>query len=56
MHIGKENVLIVKAEDVKKKFERKFQLPKYSLVSKISSYLNYTEEDSQVLIINIPKK
>jgi len=56
MHIGKENVLIVKAEDVKKKFERKFKLPKNSLVSKISSYLNDTEEDSQILIINIPKK
>jgi len=56
MHIGKENVLIVKAEDMKKKFERKFKLPKYSLVSKISSHLNNTEERSQTLLINIPKE
>merc|ERR1711944_366995 len=49
------NVLVVKAEDDEEKFERKFKLPSKSLVEKIESKFDTTEDDVQTLMINIPK-
>jgi len=50
-----DNVLVVKAEDNKEKFERKFKLSSDILVEKIESKFDVKEEDVQTLIINIPK-
>merc|ERR1711944_192417 len=49
------DVLIVKAEDDKEKFEKKFKLPSNTLVEKIDSKLDAKEENTQTLLINIPK-
>merc|ERR1711944_200506 len=49
------NVLVVKAEDDEEKFERKFKLPSNTLVEKIDSKLDVKEENTQTLLINIPK-
>merc|ERR1712110_912053 len=49
------NVLVVKAEDDEEKFERKFKLPSNILVEKIESKFDTKEEDTQTLMINIPK-
>merc|ERR1712018_242218 len=49
------DVLIVKAEDDEEKFERKFKLPSKSLVEKIESKFDTKEDDTQTLMINIPK-
>ena len=51
-----ENVLMVKAEDIHKKFERKFKLPLDSIVSKIKSRLDNTEVNTQTLFIIVPIK
>merc|ERR1711952_602434 len=47
------DVLIVKADD--EKFERKFKLPSDTLVEKIDSKFDIKEENTQTLLINIPK-
>ena len=52
--IENENVLMVKAEDIHKKFERKFTLPLDSMVSKIKSRLDNTEVNTQTLFISVP--
>merc|ERR1712115_25454 len=49
------DVLIVKAEDDEEKFERKFKLPSNTLVEKIDSKFDVKEENTQTLLINIPK-
>merc|ERR1712066_83257 len=49
------DVLVVKAEDDEEKFERKFKLPSSILVEKIESKFDTKEEDTQTLMINIPK-
>merc|ERR1712141_797393 len=49
------NVLVVKAEDDEEKFERKFKLASNVLVEKIESKFDVKEEDTQTLMINIPK-
>merc|ERR1711996_64891 len=49
------NVLVVKAEDDEEKFERKFKLYSNILVEKIESKFDTKEEDTQTLMINIPK-
>merc|ERR1711944_164355 len=49
------NVLIVKAVDDEEKFEKKFKLPSNTLVEKIDSKLDVKEENTQTLLINIPK-
>merc|ERR1712038_105713 len=49
------DVLIVKAEDDEEKFERKFKLPTDTLVEKIDSKFDIKEENTQTLLINIPK-
>merc|ERR1712018_1034349 len=49
------DVLIVKAEDDEEKFERKFKLPSNILVEKIESKFDTKEDDTQTLMINIPK-
>merc|ERR1712038_1317083 len=49
------DVLIVKAEDDEEKFERKFKLPSNSLAEKIDSKFDIKEENTQTLLINIPK-
>merc|ERR1712131_139049 len=49
------DILIVKAEDDEEKFERKFKLPSKSLVEKIESKFDTKEDDTQTLMINIPK-
>merc|ERR1712077_17002 len=49
------DVLIVKAEDDEEKFERKFKLPSNTLVEKIESKFDVKEENTQTLMINIPK-
>merc|ERR1712018_48185 len=49
------DILIVKAEDDEGKFERKFKLPPKSLVEKIESIFDTKEDDTQTLMINIPK-
>merc|ERR1712223_687771 len=50
------DVLIVKAEDDEEKFERKFKLPTDTLVEKIDFKFDIKEENTQTLLINIPKK
>merc|ERR1712018_987154 len=50
-----DNVLVVKAEDDKEKFEKKFKLHSNILVEKIESKFDFKEEDTQTLLINIPK-
>ena len=50
------NVLMVKAEDIHKKFERKFTLPLDSMVSNIDSRLDNTEENTQTLFISVPNE
>merc|ERR1712141_366198 len=50
-----DDVLVVKAEDEEEKFERKFKLPSNILVEKIDSKFDVKEEDTQTLMINIPK-
>jgi len=50
-----DNVLVVKAEDDKEKFEKKFKLHSNILVEKIESKFDVKEEDTQILLINIPK-
>jgi len=50
-----EDVLVVKAEDEEEKFEKKFKLPSNVLVEKIESEFDVKEEDTQTLMINIPK-
>merc|ERR1712077_43978 len=50
-----DNVLVVKAEDDEEKFERKFKLTSNVLVKKIESKFDVKEEDTQTLMINIPK-
>ena len=49
-----ENILMVKAEDTHKRFERKFKLPLDSMVSKIDSWLDNTEVNTQTLFISVP--
>merc|ERR1712018_118646 len=49
------DVLVVKAGDDEEKFERKFKLPSNILVEKIESKFDTKEEDTQTLMINIPK-
>ena len=49
-----ENVLMVKAEDIHKRFERKFTLPLDSTVSKIGFWLDNTEVNTQTLYISVP--
>ena len=49
-----DNVLMVKAEDIHKKFERKFTLPLDSIVSKIKSRLDNTEVNTQTLFVSVP--
>merc|ERR1711923_169201 len=44
-----DNVLAVKAEDDKEKFEKKFKLPASILVEKIESKFDIKEEDIQTL-------
>merc|ERR1711944_289127 len=48
-------VLVVEAEDDIEKFERKFKLPSNILVDKIESKFDTKEEDTQTLMINVPK-
>jgi len=50
-----ENILVVKADDEEEKFEKKFKLPSNILVEKIESKFDVKEEDTQNLLINIPK-
>merc|ERR1711976_1007467 len=50
-----DNVLVVKAEDDVEIFEKKFKLPSNILVEKIESKFAVKEEDTQTLLINIPK-
>merc|ERR1711996_100747 len=49
------DILIVKAEDDEEKFERKFKLPSNILVEKIESKYDTKEDDTQTLMISIPK-
>ena len=59
IQVVNQDVLIVKATDDDKKFERKFKLPSNDLanilVEKISSKFDVKEKDFQTLLINIPK-
>merc|ERR1712018_987501 len=55
VHVVNENILVVKADDEEEKFERKFKLPSNILVEKIESKFDIKEEDTQILLINIPK-
>merc|ERR1711860_474670 len=50
------NLLIVKAEDGDKKFERKFKLPQNANIDKIQPKFSKQEEDKQTMTINIPKE
>merc|ERR1712117_694477 len=50
-----DNVLVVKAEDDEERFEKKFKLHSNILVEKIESKFDVKEEDTQTLLINIPK-
>jgi len=50
-----DDVLVVKAEDDEEKFERKFKLASNVLVEKIESKFDAKEEETQTLMINIPK-
>merc|ERR1711988_603109 len=44
-----------KAEDNVEKFEKKFKLPSNILVEKIESKFDVKDEDTQTLLINVPK-
>merc|ERR1711963_461649 len=59
IQVVNQDILIVKAIDDDKKFERKFKLPSNDLanilVEKISSKFEVKEKDFQTLLINIPK-
>jgi len=55
IQVVNENILVVKADDEEQKFERKFKLPSNILVEKIESKFDVKEEDTQSLLINIPK-
>ena len=44
-----------KTKDDEETFERKFKLSSNTLIEKIASKFDVNEEDSQILIINIPK-
>merc|ERR1712018_352745 len=50
-----DNVLIVKAQDDEEKFEKKFKLPSNILLEEIESKFDVKEENTQSLLINIPK-
>ena len=50
-----DNVLVIKAEDDEEKFEKKFKLHSNILVGKFESKFDIKEEDTQTLLINIPK-
>ena len=50
-----DNILVVKAEDDKEKFEKKFKLPSNILVDKIESKFDVKEENTQTLAIHVPK-
>ena len=50
-----DNILVVKAEDDKEKFEKKFKLPSNILVDKIESKFDVKEENTQTLVIHVPK-
>ena len=50
-----DNILVVKAEDDKEKFEKKFKLPSNILVGKIESKFDVKEENTQTLSIHVPK-
>merc|ERR1711963_505737 len=49
------NVLVTKAEDGEKQFERKFNLPEKCNAEKIESKFNAKEEEKQTIMISIPK-
>merc|ERR1712047_95658 len=55
VQIINDNVLVVRAEDAEEKFERKFKLSSNILVEKIESKFDVKEENTQTLLINIPK-
>merc|ERR1712038_773162 len=55
VQVVNENILVVKAKDEEEKFERKFKLPSNILAEKIESKFDVKEEDTQTLLINIPK-
>merc|ERR1712079_381464 len=55
VQVDNEHILVVKADDEEEKFERKFKLPSNILVEKIESKFDVKEEDTQTLLINIPK-
>jgi len=59
VQVVNSDVLIVKAKDDEKKFEKKFKLPSNTLantlVEKISSIFDAKEKDVQTLLISIPK-
>merc|ERR1712018_1023771 len=50
-----DDFLVVKAEDDEEKFEKKFKLHSNILVEKIESKFDVKEEDTQTLLISIPK-
>ena len=50
-----DNILVVKAEDDKETFEKKFKLPSNVLVDKIESKFDVKEENAQTLAIHVPK-
>merc|ERR1712002_1243180 len=55
VQVVNRDVLIVKAKDDEETFERKFKLYSNTLIEKIASKFDVNEDDSQTLIINIPK-
>merc|ERR1739848_703341 len=55
VQVSNDDVLVVKAEDDEEKFERKFKLASNVLIEKIESKFDVKEEDTQTLMINIPK-
>merc|ERR1711874_253810 len=55
IQVVNRDVLIVKAKDDEETFERKFKLSSNTLVEKIASKFDVNEENSQTLIIEIPK-
>merc|ERR1712079_110624 len=55
VQVVNEDILVVKADDEEEKFEKKFKLPSNILVEKIESKFDVKEEDTQTLLINIPK-
>merc|ERR1712211_187121 len=50
-----DDILLVKAEDDEKKFEKKFKLSSNVVFDKIESKFDIKEENMQTLDINIPK-